>query len=58
MGLFNRLGREVEEFRQTAKQSARESHDYRCEACEARFSVDSETCPECGSDDVVATDEE
>ncbi|WP_436928664.1 hypothetical protein [Halosimplex halobium] len=59
MGIFNRLGREVEEFKQSAKQAAEERHDYRCEACDARFSTDYEECPDCGAEAVVAaTDDE
>jgi len=56
MGIFNRLGREVEQFKQTAKQSA-EAHDYRCEACDARFSTEYDECPDCGAEAVVETDE-
>ncbi|WP_436908520.1 hypothetical protein [Halosimplex marinum] len=59
MGIFNRLGREVEEFKQSAKQAAEEGRDYRCEACDARFSTDYEECPDCGAEAVVAaTDDE
>jgi len=58
MGIFNRLGREVEEFKQNAKQAADERHDYRCEACDARFSTAYDECPDCGADAVVAADDE
>ena len=58
MGIFNRLGREVEQFKQTAKQSAQERHDYRCTDCDARFSTDHDYCPECGADAVVETTDE
>lgn len=53
MGLFERLGREVEEFRQTARRTAAESADYRCRACGERLHTDHEQCPECGADHVA-----
>jgi len=58
MGIFNRLGREVEEFKQSAQQAAEERHDYRCTACDARFSTEYEACPDCGAEAVVAADDE
>lgn len=58
MGLFNRLGREVEQFKQTAKESAEEAKDYRCEECDARFSTDHDYCPECGEDAIAETADE
>ena len=58
MGLFNRLGREVEQFKQTAKDSAAEQFDYRCEACDSRFAKNHDYCPDCGTQAVVDTTEE
>jgi rRNA maturation endonuclease Nob1 len=58
MGIFNRLGREVEQFKQTAKQSAQERQDYRCVDCDARFSTDHDYCPDCGEDAIVETVDE
>ncbi|SFS00683.1 hypothetical protein SAMN05216559_2392 [Halomicrobium zhouii] len=55
MGLFEKLGREVEEFKQNAKQAAEAEADYRCRDCEAQFHHDYDECPECGSDDVEST---
>lgn len=57
MGLFNRLGREVEQFKQTAKSAAEEDAEYRCRACDARFTTHHEQCPECGAETVEPTDE-
>lgn len=49
MGLFERLGRGVEEFKQTAQRAAAESAAYRCRACGERLQTDHEQCPECGA---------
>jgi rRNA maturation endonuclease Nob1 len=57
MGLFEKLGREVEEFKQNAKRAADESSEYRCRSCGERFHLDHDECPECGSDDVESTAE-
>ncbi|UIP00415.1 hypothetical protein Hbl1158_03355 [Halobaculum sp. CBA1158] len=59
MGLFERIGRQVEQFKQTAKAEAERNAEYRCQACGERFEVDRDECPECGAEAVVArTDEE
>lgn len=58
MGLFNRLGREVEQFKQSAKQAADGGHDYRCEVCDARFSTEYTECPDCGAEAVCETTDE
>jgi len=55
MGLFNRLGREVEQFKQTAKDSAADQFDYRCEACDSGFAKNHDFCPDCGTEAVVDT---
>lgn len=57
MGLFEKLGRNVERFKQDAKAAADESAAYECLACGARLHAEHEECPECGSDDVAETDE-
>lgn len=54
MGLFNRLGREVEQFKQTASDAAEETKQPECPACEASLPegfLDSlpADCPECGT---------
>ncbi|MFB6136403.1 MAG: hypothetical protein ABEJ04_06555 [Halobacteriaceae archaeon] len=58
MGLFRRLGRRVGEFEEEAKSAAEEEADYECSACGERFYTESDRCPECGSGDVVALDDE
>lgn len=58
MGLFNRLGREVEQFKQTAKDAAEEDATYRCRACDARFTTPVDRCQECGAETVEPTDDE
>jgi len=52
MGLFNRLGREVEQFKRTAEAAAAETTGSECPACETTLPADfdGERCPECGAD--------
>lgn len=52
MGFFNKLGREVEQFKQNAKAAADESAEYQCQACDARFHTEYDECPECGAQEV------
>lgn len=54
MGLFNKLGRNVEQFKQTAADAADQQAEYECQACESRFHTDNEVCPECGASEVHA----
>jgi rRNA maturation endonuclease Nob1 len=54
MGFFNRVGRQVEQFTQTAKDVADQNADYQCRACDERFHAERDQCPECGSEAVVA----
>jgi uncharacterized paraquat-inducible protein A len=54
MGLFNRLGREVEQFKQNASDAAEEQKKPSCPACEAALPADflddlPADCPECGT---------
>ncbi len=58
MGLFNEVGRHVERFRQTAKETAAESAAYECGACGERFHTDHDECPECGATAVESVAEE
>ncbi|MFB6085868.1 MAG: hypothetical protein ABEJ84_03530 [Halodesulfurarchaeum sp.] len=59
MGIFNRIGRTVETFKQRAETAAEEAAAYQCRACGSRFHVDHETCPDCGADAVeLISDEE
>lgn len=56
MGLFRRLGRQVERFKSEA---AAEAHSrYQCESCGARFSERHEQCPKCSSQDVTPVERE
>lgn len=55
MGFFNRIGRQVEQFKQTAVETAEENADYLCEACDARFNSQYDRCPECGAESIVST---
>lgn len=59
MGFFERVGRQVEEFKQTAAEVAKEDANYQCRACEKRLHTEHDQCPDCGAEEVVAiTDEE
>lgn len=53
MGLFRKLGKQVEQFKQDAKSAADEGAEYECAACGARFQTPRDDCPECGSDEVT-----
>ncbi|WP_122088208.1 hypothetical protein [Halalkalicoccus subterraneus] len=53
MGFFEKIGREVEQFKQTAQESAEENASYRCRTCESRFNIYDEECPDCGANNVV-----
>jgi len=48
MSLFRRLGRQVELFRQIAKQTAKDTSISRCRACGAWISAGGEYCLYCG----------
>ena len=54
MGFFNKLGRQVEEFKQNATEVSEEPAEYQCQACEARFHTEYDECPECGMQEVTA----
>ena len=54
MGLFENLGRKVEEFKQEATEASREQADYRCGDCDAIVYGGRDDCPDCGSTDLVA----
>ncbi|KAB1193959.1 hypothetical protein Hfx1148_11095 [Haloferax sp. CBA1148] len=58
MGFFRRAGRQVEQFKQAATETATQRSNYRCEACEARFDTRHEQCPECGAGPLVSVDSE
>ncbi len=52
MGLFNKIGRNFEQFKKRATDAAKETAEYQCQACGTRFHVDHEECPECGAEEV------
>ncbi|GGL63709.1 hypothetical protein [Halocalculus aciditolerans] len=52
MGLFRDIGRNYEEFKQEVRETADESAEFRCTACDAAVHTDTDTCPECGADAV------
>jgi len=54
MGLFERLGRNVEKLKQQATAQAEESATHRCEDCETLLYADHNECPECGEAAVTA----
>lgn len=54
MGLFEKVGRRVERFKQRASDAAAAEADYECSACGERLYADAETCPECGAAAVEA----
>lgn len=58
MGLFRKLGKQVEQFKQDAKSAADQDAEYECAACGERFHSPQDVCPECGSDEIVAIDAE
>ena len=59
MGIFNELGRQAEQFKQKAKEAAKEQADaeeqvdYQCQACDARFHTEHDECPECGAQEIT-----
>lgn len=55
MGFFKRVGRQVEQFKQTATETAKKDANYRCQACDARFYTQRDQCPECEAQAIVAT---
>lgn len=52
MGLFENLGRKIEEFTQDAARNAADP-THHCEKCNAEFFTDYDQCPDCGSDAVA-----
>ena len=54
MGLFRKLGKQVEQFKQDAKTAADEGAEYECAACGTRFHAPQDVCTECGSNEIVA----
>jgi len=56
MGFFENLGRKVEQFKRASESAATEDATHGCRDCGEPLFADRETCPECGSDDVVELD--
>jgi len=54
MSLFRDLGRRAERFKQQVVAAADTTHE--CADCGEALAGDLETCPECGSEDVVPID--
>jgi len=52
MGLFERLGRNVEKLKQQAEAASEQSATHGCENCETLLYTDHDECPECGADAV------
>lgn len=50
MGLFEDLGRRVEEFKQEAEEASRATAVAECADCGELLYSDRENCPECGSE--------
>ena len=53
MGFFENLGRKVEEFKQTAAETAAEQATHVCRSCGERFYSEHDECPACGAGAVV-----
>lgn len=54
MGFFKRVGRQVEQFKQTATETAEKSAPYRCQDCDAHVHTRLDQCPECDSRSIVS----
>ena len=50
---FRKLGRQAEQFKQEMDAATAENADYECRKCEARFAVNPEQCPGCGSGEIA-----
>ena len=58
MGLFKQVGRQIEQFKQTATETAEESADYQCRGCDSRFHTYHDQCPKCGAQTISSTTRE
>ena len=56
MGIFENLGRKVEQFKQQASDAADEEASHVCGDCGELIYGYREQCPECGSEDVRERD--
>lgn len=58
MGFFKEIGRQVEQFKQTAKKSAEVDATLRCQVCDTRLNARHDECPECGATNLTQTSTE
>ncbi|HET7325400.1 MAG TPA: hypothetical protein VFJ06_13820 [Halococcus sp.] len=56
--VFRKIGRRAEQFKQTMDAAAAENADYECGECGARFAVNPGQCPDCGSEEIIPTENE
>ena len=49
MGFFQEVGRQVEQFKQTASKTAEEEVTLQCGACGMQLNPGHHECPECGA---------
>ena len=54
--VFREFGRRAEQFKRDVDAAAAENADYECGECEARFAVNPEQCPDCGSEEIAPTE--
>jgi predicted RNA-binding Zn-ribbon protein involved in translation (DUF1610 family) len=54
MGFFRDLGRRAEKLKSEATDAAAAQADYECTDCGTAIFTERETCPDCGSEAVVA----
>jgi rRNA maturation endonuclease Nob1 len=57
MGLFEKLGRGVESFKQQAEDASEETASRQCIDCGEAVYAERTECPECGGETVAVTDE-
>lgn len=55
MSLFNKFGRQIEQFKQSVQTTAEGNADFQCRACDARVHSNRDQCPECGANEVEST---
>jgi rRNA maturation endonuclease Nob1 len=58
MGFFNELGRRLGKFEQEARAAAADDADWGCASCGSTFHEAPDTCPDCGSEQIITLDAE
>ena len=53
MGLFEKFGRKVEEFKQQAESASHDQANRKCGDCGTLIYTERDDCPDCGSDDIL-----